>query len=139
MANIDEAWVMEQFQAAKVRVGIGKAVLKLLKEWEKVDLPEQAEKEIIGIFAKVALNQSLVEIPKDEVWGPAQPGFISVGDEVRVMNDAFTNELGRLHNGRRGRVVAIRHGDVIINSTDGVVPKLESTHYSPYKLEKRFR
>jgi hypothetical protein len=139
MANIDRAWILEQFDAAKVRVGVGKAVLKLLDQWEKIELAEQAEKDAISIFARVALNQSLVEIPKDEVWGPAQPGFIRVGDEVRVANDAFTNELGRLHNGRRGKVVAIRHGDIIINSTDGKEPRLESTHYSPYKLEKRIR
>lgn len=139
MPKVDEAWVREQFEIAKVRIGTGKAVLKLLETWSELDLNEKQAAEVMDIFAKVGLDVALVEIPKDEVWAPAQPGFIQVADEVRVMNNAFTGDLGRLHNGRRGKVVAVRHGDVIFNSTDGKTPKLESVHYSPYKLEKRVR
>lgn len=139
MPKVDEAWVREQFEIAKVRVGVGKAVLELLKAWSELDLNEKQAAEVMEIFSRVGLDIALVEVPKDELWVPLQPGFIQVADEVRVMNNAFTGDLGRLHNGRRGKVVAVRHGDVIFNSTDGKEPKLESVHYSPYKLEKRVK
>lgn len=137
MPSIDEQWVRSQFEAAKVKVAPGKAVLALLKTWEGLDLNEKQAKEAVEIFSKVALNYALVApSAKDEAWEPLRPGFITVGDEVRVVSDAFDGELGRLHNGRRGRVVAVRYGDVIFKSTDGKNPVIEGAHYSPYKLEK---
>jgi hypothetical protein len=137
MPNIDETWVREQFQAARVKVGVGNAVLKLLKTWSDIDLSDKALNETIEVFAKVALSHALVETPKNEVWLPAQPGFILVADVVRVMHDAYDGDLGRVHNGRVGKVVAVRHGDVVFKSTDGKLPDLDGTHYTPYKLEKR--
>ena len=140
MPEINEQWVREQFQAARVKVGVGNAVLKLLKVWETIDLSDKATAEAVEIFSKVAQNHSLVPPPsKDEVWVPAQPGAITVGDEVRVMSNAFSDNTGRIHNGRRGKVVAVRYGDVIFKSTDGKEPLLEGVHYSPYKLEKRVK
>jgi hypothetical protein len=65
-----------------------------------------------------------------------QPGFIKVSEVVRVKADAFDGELGALHNGRKGVVVGVRYGDVIIKSTDGKEPILEGAHYPPAKLEK---
>ena len=41
-----------------------------------------------------------------------------------------------LHNGRRGVVVGVRYGDVIVKMTDGKEPALEGAHYPPQKLEK---
>jgi hypothetical protein len=139
MPEIDEEWVRKQFQDAKVRVGTGNSVLKLLKTWSEIKATEKTAAEIIDIFSKVALNHALVEEYKGEVWAPAQPGFILVGDEVRVMYDAFSDSTGKIHNGRRGIVVAVRHGDVVIRSNDGKEPFLDGAHYSPYKLDKRVR
>ena len=137
MPNIDEQWVRSQFEVAKVKVASGKAVLELLKTWEGIDLSEKQAKEAVEIFSKVALNYALVEPPiKNEVWEPLRPGFITVGDEVRVTHDAYEGDLGRVHNGRRGKVVAVRYGDVIFKSTDGKSPVLDGAHYTPYKLEK---
>jgi hypothetical protein len=53
-----------------------------------------------------------------------------------VRADAFEGQLGTLHNGRRGVVVGVRYGDVIIKTTDGKTPVLEGAHYPPDKLEK---
>lgn len=139
MPDISEDWVREQFQAAQVRVGAGNAVLKLLETWRGITLSEKMSKEAIEIFSKVALGHSILPETPGEVWGPAQAGFIQVADEVRVMSDAFEGALGQIHNGRRGKVVAVRHGDVIFKSTDGLEPDLDSVHYSPYKLEKRYQ
>ena len=137
---VNEEWVREQFAAVRVKVGVGKSVLKLLEEWDALrPAKEETAAEIIQIFSKLALNHSLVAPNPTEIWAPAQPGFIQVGDEVRVMQDAFSDVTGQIHNGRRGKVVAVRHGDVVFRSTDDKEPFLDGSHYSPYKLEKRVR
>jgi hypothetical protein len=141
MGKINYNWVKEQFAKASVTVGAGNAVLDLLKTWEKSEPKdlEQAQK-AVEIFSKVALGHSLVKENKaDEVWEEVRPGFIKVADVVRVKNDAFVGELGVIHNGRVGKIVAIRSGDIIFKSTDGLEPSLDSVHYQASKLEKRIR
>ena len=137
--KVDLDWVKAQMTAARIRRGSGDAILKLLELWETIDLDDDLSQEAVTVFKSLALNHSLVEPYKDEVWVPAQPGQIKVADQVRVKSDAFTGEAGRAHNGRRGVIVAIRSGDVIVRSTDDLEPVLDGVHYSPYKLEKRIK
>lgn len=142
MPEVNFEWVRQQLQEAKAKVGAGNAVLELLKVWsEQTKLSEKSAQEAIQMFSKLALGTVLVqpEVASNEVWVPALPGQLVVGDEVRVIANAFSDSVGVSHNGRRGRVVAIRYGDVIFKSTDGKEPVLEGTHYSPYKLEKRIK
>jgi hypothetical protein len=142
MPEVNYEWVKQQLQEAKVKVGSGNAVLKLLETWESFEkLTPNLAKETIEIFSRLALGKTALEpkTPVDEVWIPLQPGQIVVGDEVRILSDAFTDKTGVMHNGRRGKVIAIRYGDVIFNSTDGKEPALRGVHYSPYKLEKRIK
>jgi hypothetical protein len=139
MRKINYDWVKEQFADAKIRVGTGKAVLKMLKTWEEIEIDPVQSKEVLDILSKVGLGHALVEINKDEVWVPAQRGQINVGDIVRVAHNAFSDSTGHIHNGRRGVVVAVRSGDVIFKSNDLKEPVLEGAHYSPEKLEKRVR
>lgn len=140
MSNVDYDWVKAQLTEARIKRGPGDAVLELLKAWENIDLDESLQKEAVQIFAKVALGHVLVA--KDdgpEVWVPAQPGQVKVTDQVRVKADAFDGKLGKTHNGRRGVVIAIRYGDIIVNSNDNKTPKLDGAHYSAYHLEKRIK
>ena len=142
MPEVNFDWVRQQLQEAKAKVGAGNAVLELLKVWsEQNKLSEKSAEEAIQMFSKLALGTVLVQpgVDSNEVWIPAMPGQLVVGDEVRVLADAFSDTVGVTHNGRRGRVVAIRYGDVIFKSTDGKDPVLDGTHYSPYKLEKRVK
>lgn len=142
MPEVNYEWIKEQLQAAKVKVGSGKAIIKLLEAWEQLPpLSDAIKEEILEVFPKLALGYAfkVEESDNDYTWTPLQPGQITVGDIVRVKADAFRDELGPLHNGRRGTVVAVRYGDVIFNSTDGKNPELKGVHYSPYKLEKRVR
>jgi hypothetical protein len=142
MPEVNFDWVRQQLQEAKAKVGAGNAVLELLKVWsEQNKLSEKSAEEAIQMFSKLALGTVLVQptVGSNEVWIPALPGQLVVGDEVRVLADAFSDTVGVTHNGRRGRVVAIRYGDVIFKSTDGKDPVLDGTHYSPYKLEKRVK
>jgi len=142
MPEINYEWVKEQLQAAKVKVGSGKAIIKLLETWENLpDLSEKMTEEVLSVFPQLALGHAIKEEENEDdyTWTPLQPGQIVVGDIVRVKADAFRDELGPMHNGRRGTVVAVRYGDVIFNDTDGKTPELRGVHYSPYKLEKRIR
>lgn len=142
MPEVNLDWVRQQMQDAKVKVGSGNMVLKLLETWAADSkLSPNLAKEAIEVFSKLALNEALSD-PKqsaDEVWVQAMPGFIVVGDEVRVKNNAFSDSSGAIHNGRRGKVTGIRYGDIIVNITDGKQPVLNGVHYSPDRLEKRVK
>jgi hypothetical protein len=136
MKNIDMAWVRSQLENAKVSVPVGESVLALIDIWAKTEHIDSDDEKVLELFFKLCRTTALVDTLENEVWQPAGPGFIRVGDEVRVLADAFEGELGQLHNGRRGRVVAVRYGDIIVKTTDGKEPVLDGSHYSPYKLEK---
>jgi hypothetical protein len=140
MSEVDYEWVKEQLTKARTRRGPGDAVIELLKTWEQIDIPEELESEAAKIFASLAQGHALVaESDGEEVWAPAQAGKLKVADQIRVKSDAFTGSLGKTHNGRRGVVIAIRYGDIIVNSTDNRKPKLEGSHYAPHHLEKRVK
>ena len=142
MPEINREWIAEQLQAAKVKIGSGKAIMKLLDAWEEIPkLSSNMTEEALTLFPKLAMGQPIYEEEdeNDYTWINLQPGQIVVGDVVRVKSDAFEDKLGPIHNGRRGTVVAVRYGDVIFNDTDGKSPTLKGVHYSPYKLEKRIR
>lgn len=142
MPEVNYEWIKEQLQGAKVKIGSGKAILKLLEAWEEIPkLSDNMTKEVLEIFPQLAQGFSIVEEEdeNDYTWVPLQPGQITVGDVVRVKSDAYEDKLGPIHNGRRGTVAAVRYGDVIFNDTDGKSPELKGVHYSPYKLEKRIR
>lgn len=138
MGKINEDWVREQFAQAKVKLGIGNAVLKLLEAWRDVSVRDSDVPEVVEIFSKVIKGHSLAK--KEEtnggVWVPVRRGDIKVADYVRVKADAFDGELGMTHNGREGVVTAIRSGDIIVKTNDDRVPQLDGAHYSPEKLEK---
>ena len=141
MKKVNYNWVKEQFSKTSVTVGVGNAVLDLLKVWEKsapADL--ESAKKAVEIFSKVSLGHALVEDSvASEVWQEVMPGFIKVADVVRVKYDAFDGELGSLHNGRVGKIVAIRSGDIIFKSTDDIEPVIDGAHYQASKLEKKIR
>lgn len=136
MKKLDTNWAKSQLEQAKVPVDVGISVVKLLEVWSTLSHEDSNDNKVAQLFSLLACSVSIVESPSDEIWEAARPGFVRVGDEVRVMADAFEGELGQLHNGRRGRVVAVRYGDIIIKTTDGKEPVLDGSHYSPYKLEK---
>jgi len=137
MPEVNWEWVRDQLEAAKVRKGSGNAIIKLLETWEKLKLTDNMSEETLRVFLGITRNEAFVQESPDEKWIPAQPGQLTVGDEVRVLADAFDGKLAAVHNGRRGRIVAIRYGDVILKTTDNKEPALDGAHYSPYKLEKR--
>ena len=143
MPEVNYEWIKTQLELAKVKVGSGKAILKLLKAWEEIpELSETITDEVLSVFPSLARGHVVAAEGSDDedyVWIDLMPGNITVGDIVRVKIDAYTGKLGTVHNGRLGKVTAVRYGDVIVNSTDSRQPPLVGVHYSPYKLEKRVR
>jgi len=102
-------------------------------------LSDNQTKDVIDLFSRLALGHSIVPEKPDELWVDAQPGSILVGDEVRVKADAYDGSTGAMHNGRRGKVVGVRYGDIIFKSMDDKTPVLDGAHYTPHLLQKRIR
>jgi hypothetical protein len=139
MPEVNIEWVRAQMEEAKVKVGVGNAILKLLEEWGGMKLSDNQTKDVIDLFSRLALGHSIVPEKPDELWVDAQPGSILVGDEVRVKADAYDGSTGAMHNGRRGKVVGVRYGDIIFKSMDDKTPVLDGAHYTPHLLQKRIR
>jgi hypothetical protein len=136
MGSLDIDWIKSQLQAAKVRKPVGDATMKLIELLDSFDLSPEFRTKAVDMFSTLAKGHVVAKEQKNETWVPVQAGFIKVADSVRVKSDAFDGELGTLHNGRRGVVVGVRYGDIIIKSTDGKEPVLDGAHYPPTKLEK---
>ncbi len=139
MPEVNNEWVRAQMEEARVKVGVGNAVIKLLEQWETMKLSDNQTKDTLDLFRKLALGHSIVPEKPDELWVDAQPGSILVGDEVRVKADAYDGSTGAIHNGRRGKVVGVRYGDIIFKSMDDKTPVLDGAHYTPHLLQKRIR
>lgn len=138
MPEIKWQWVFQQLTDKKASKAAGDAAIELLKVWENLKLTSANKKEAVEIFTKLSMNQPLV-VPADEneFWIQARPGDIKVGDEMMVLPNAYEEpELATIHNGRRGKVVRISYGDIILKYTDGKEPAVEGAHHSPWRLQK---
>ena len=139
MGKVNKDWVKEQFTQMKIKVGVGKAILRMLETWDEIDLKEQDARQALELLSKLGMNEFIVPPQGDDVWADTQPGQIKVADVVRVRPDAYTEpELASVHNGKRGVIVAIRSGDVIVKYDDTPYGSAEiDPRHSPYKLQKK--
>lgn len=140
--SVNMDWVREQMTAAKVKQSVGTSVLRLLEVWDTMNHKPDTAKETIEIFSNLALGHALVEPETDEfkgTWVPTMAGQVKVADIVRVKSDAFDGPAGTIHNGRIGRIVGVRYGDIIVKSVDGKEPIIDGAHYKPELLEKLIR
>jgi len=133
--ELDLSWAEAQIAAARVPVPVGKAVLALLRAWGEAEFPNQAQHDqALKLFSRLAKNEAVVEDNRE--WKPVQIGFmVRVGDTVRVRPNAFSDNQRRSLNGRVGKVVAKRSGDIIVRSTDDKTPFLDSAHFQPTALD----
>jgi len=134
--SLDIEWIKAQLQAAKVRKPVGDATMKLIELFDSIELSDEHKTKTVEMFSKLSLGHAFVKDKRSETWVPARPGDIKISETVRVKADAYSGELGTVHNGRQGRVVGVRYGDVIFKSTDGKLPELDGAHYPPQMLEK---
>lgn len=138
MSDANSEWVSEQLAQNKTRKAIAVAVLELLDTWNSLKGKDSKNAgEIVEVFGKLALGHALVKDNKNETWIPVQAGAIKVAETVRVKFDAFDSASGKSKlNGRRGKVVGVRYGDIIMKSNDDKMPVLDGTHFKPENLEK---
>lgn len=139
MTELDMNWVKEQLTQNKTKKTTGDAVIALLETWKNLKRPKKTDfsKEVLDIFSKLSLGHALVIEDKNEKWIQVTAGAIKVSEIVRVKFNAFDEESGKhLLNGRRGKVVGVRYGDIIIKSDDKRLPVLDGLHLRPEDLEK---
>lgn len=141
MSNLNPVpldWAHQQMDDVGLPQDIQTAINRLLDVWWTQNHSDRSRELTLDAFVKLAQGWSLVVGSDDEVWELVKPGGIYVRDEIRVRGDAYSDQVtGRAHNGRRGVVVAIRNGDVIVNYTDGRTPPGQGVHHSPQALERR--
>lgn len=142
MADTNMDWIKQQLTQNKTKKAVGDSVLKLLTTWDEVKQKNEASKtinpqDIVDIFSKLAMGHALIQENKNENWVKAQIGQIKVADTVRIPFNAFDESTGKSNlNGRRGRIVAVRSGDIIIKTDDDKLPVLDGVHVRPEFLEK---
>jgi len=138
-----KAWARQQLAAAEVPDALATGILSVYDTWLNMmpadtDEQQQALKIINDLIMGKSISYTDPEATPEE-WYEVRLGNIRRGDYVRVMSDAYTGDAGMRHNGRRGPVLRVTNGDVIVRYDDGLSPDfgIMGSHHSPYKLEKR--
>jgi hypothetical protein len=133
-------WEDEQMKLARLDRDTQDEVRRLMMAWRTKTVPEKRRELVLATFESFVRGHALVT-PDDpsERWEAAVPGRIHGRDTVRVKADAYADEAGSMHNGRRGRVIAVRYGDIIVKYEDGRQPPFDAVHHAPAKLERLTR
>jgi hypothetical protein len=157
MEKIDLTWANQQLEKSRADEVVSECVINLINYVSAfADLDSKTFRQVIDTFCDLSLGYSLSsnEVPGSDgeydedgyrdfdnledldIWKPAVPGQIKPGDSVRVLFDAFGTDVGAIHNGRRGTVVATDYGDVIVSVDADRRAAISGAHYPPQYLEK---
>lgn len=130
-------WENEQMKLARLSPDDRAVVRRLLDAYYRNPLEVRNRQAIMETFAKLSDGEALVvpDLPTER-WEAANPGRLHQRDTVRVRFDAYKDDAGRMHNGRRGRVIAVRYGDIVVRYEDGRQPPFDAVHHPPAKLER---
>lgn len=134
----------EKLEEAKVKQEVRWLVEKISNTlWEELDRIKSSDKDrdkALEIVSKLVKGHDIKEDEDTYVWVQAKPGALVVGDFVRVKKDAFDHQPASTHNGREGRIVALRYGDVYVRYTESApITGINSVKHSADSLEKRIR
>lgn len=131
-------WARSQMTEANYPQAIKTAVERLLEVWWRQNHTPETEETTLNVFDILARGHALVApVAENERWVEAKLGRIGPRDYVRVKANAYRDEVGMVHNLRRGRVIGIRYGDIIVKYEDGKHPPFDAVHHSPHSLEIR--
>lgn len=138
-----KVWAKQQVEAAEIPEGTAQALLSVYHTWLNM-MPTEPDDapQALQVFNDL-VNGHAIEYHKPgdtpEVWTAIRLGNVRRGDYVRVKRGAYSGEAGECHNGRRGPVVRVTNGDVVVKYDDGLAPDfgIMGTHHPPYNLEKR--
>lgn len=133
-------WENAQMKEARLPKDVTRVVRRLMDAFDAVTVPVKDRELVLETFNKLARGHALVvRDDPSERWSPASPGSVHTRDTVRVKHDAYMDKTGMMHNGRRGRVIAVRYGDIVVRYEDGRQPPFEAVHHPPVKLERLLR
>lgn len=135
--RIDWIWSQDQIERSGMETDSWVALNELIERWNELDLTEEQARSVYQAFSELAQGHALLPEESEEVWVEAIRGSVHTGDTVRVLHNAFEGQLGEYHNGRVGRVTAVRSGQVFFRSTDDLTPHIDGAHYDFDKLQKR--
>ncbi len=130
---IDFDKLHEQLKLSKTSPTVIRAVKTLGEAFNSADISDEDLDEILSKFDKLARGHLLVEPEPDARWLSGAARTPGVGQTVRVPLTQYQDRRSTL-NGRVGRVVAVRYGDVIVNTTDDGEP-YEGLRFRPHELE----
>lgn len=134
--TLDAKWVEDQCRLGELGPDVTFVVKKMIDALDSYTLPEPARQTASNAVAKLVRGESIAVEKPDDRWGPVIPGAYSIGDKVRVKPDAYSELLpAQRHNGRRGRVTAVRNGLAIVLYDDSPSVDLQHQH-SPEKLQR---
>jgi hypothetical protein len=136
-------WAKEQLRGAAVPEVTSRGIVSVFSTWLNMmpaDVDEQ--RQALQIFNDLVAGRAITYVApgsEPENWQTVRLGNVRRGDYVRILTDAYTGDAGLCHNGRRGPVLRVSNGDVIVRYDDGLMPPSGElgAHHSPYKLEKR--
>lgn len=136
-------WAREQMSNVDVPQQFQRLIERLLDVyWHQAAQDEydpRTAENVLSTFIELAKGHSLLSEKDEEIWAPAKPGSLTVGEEIRVKNDAYDGPAGLLHNGRRGVITGIRYGDIYVRYTEGEDLQLPFIKHQPQLLEKRMK
>lgn len=133
-------WAKRQMEEANTPVGVRVAAEKILETFFETVVSVPQGEEVLAVVTRLARGHSLEPHPAEGdnniQWEEVRRGRIFVQDVVRVKHNAYGGYTGTIHNGRVGRVVALRNGEIFISYSDNREPSFDTIRHSPNSLEK---
>lgn len=133
---LDKKVLHDQFMLDKTDPHVVGRIMALLEVLEDGPQDDAKLDEVLEKFSKLAKGQMIADPEPDAKWLSGAVQTPGVGQTVRVPVDKFTGQRGQALNGRVGKVVAIRYGDVIFNTTDDL-EYIEGLRLRPHELETK--
>lgn len=135
MMDINWDWVKDQLEKARVPQEHATSVTRLLETLETMRLSDDPLRSVLDTFQRLSLGYTIVPDSANERWVEVLPGNYAIGNTVRVKSDAYDGKKSTLHNGRRGRVVAVRSGKTVV-LYDDTENNEEQYYHDPSVLER---
>lgn len=128
-------WVSREFAKSNATDTVYQATVDLLRFLDDLKLGDGERKDVLHYASELTAGHSIATPEETERWMPVIPGYYSIGDTIRVHNNAYDGEKGLLHNGKRGRVTAARDGFVLVVYEDALSADIQYRHL-PEKLQR---
>lgn len=139
MTNDRNAWLEEQLTKFDVPEQYRDPITRLVKMcWffdQNFGMDKDTYKRFLDTVVSLAQGHNIAPEDPNSTWVQAKPGMLVIRDYVRVRNDAYSGETGLMHNGKEGRITAIRYGDIHV-LYEGATGS-DTVRHSPHALEKR--